>query len=1225
MTDAAPSFHGTERYELRRCLGKGGFGVVWEAFDRDQEQRVALKTLREMRADALVSFKSEFRRLTGFVHPNLVRLYELTEADGTWFFTMELVDGVPFKGWVRPGHRSVEESTFNLSLDTREVMVSTGDTGEPQRAVRFPSESPTLGVLDEGRLRDAFAQLVTGVSAMHAEGMVHRDIKPSNVLVSSLGRVVLLDFGLAAELAARRTGRETLRIGTPAYMPPEVASGGQHGEAGDWYSVGVVLFEALTGSVPFRGSPRAVLRSKAAMDAPDPVPMVPDNLRDLAFLARDLLARDPASRPTGDEIRHRLGIGAPVSSLGEGAFVGRESQLDDLNRLLARARDGECAVALVTGPSGIGKSALVRHFVDGLGGDEVVLQGSCYERESVPFKALDELIDDLGSWLSALPRRERKRLLPQDAGELTRLFPALQTWMPAPEEAVADLVEVRRRAAEALFHLLERIAEGRLIVLEIDDVQWGDADSAAVLELILQRDAARVLLLVTCRENGLDQEVPALLRRMIERGAVVGGHIEVGQLSPDESAQLATSLLGEDDERIARLVAEADGHPLFLDGLVRYAHEGAAGSLDEMIAGHVGTLPEDAVRVLRLVSVAPQPVPRRLIRRASRLRGDQAATSQLVVDRLVHTVGTSDEELLAPYHSRIREAVLGTLDELSLRIAHRDLADAMEELGWGEVEHLFMHRKGAGEKERARELALRAAGHAESAYAFHRAAELYAEARALGATGWGLSAKEGAAWIAAGRPEAAADALLRASESAPENEARDLRRRAAEQLLAGGHADRGIELTREVLEPLDLRLASSPRWALASLLAQRAALRLRGLEPAREHQPTADELYKVDTCWSLASGLAIIDTFVATDFQVRQLRLALDAGEPYRVVRALALEASYLAAQGHDSREAALSLLERAEAMAEDLDSAHLRAFLPLCRAMCDFLDARWKESASGMLIAERILERECRDVTWELSQTTTFYVDAVHNLGQMSLLKDVVPPRLAAARARGNKQLVTYLQYIHASMVRLATDEPERGLEEISELDHRSPYGFHYTDWWRMYGTANIQLYRGRAGEALEAWERDWPGLKGSMFLLVEVIGQPAHYHRSMLNVAVAAEMPEGLARTHKLCVAERTARWLTRRSAPWGQAAGLLLHALIASARGNEQAALDFYTEAERRHEELDMALLAFTCRYRRGEILQGDEGEGRRTESLAGIRELGCKAPGRMIDFYAPVRIR
>jgi serine/threonine protein kinase len=161
------AFVGTERFQLRRRIGEGGMGVVWEAHDKERLTTVALKTLRSLAPDALLRFKNEFRALQDVSHPNLVSLGELIEEGGQWFFTMELVRGVPLASWVRPYE------------------------GLPY---------------DEARLRTAFAQLADGLQALHARGLLHRDLKPSNVLVSESGRVVLLDFGVVSELAAPPDG-----------------------------------------------------------------------------------------------------------------------------------------------------------------------------------------------------------------------------------------------------------------------------------------------------------------------------------------------------------------------------------------------------------------------------------------------------------------------------------------------------------------------------------------------------------------------------------------------------------------------------------------------------------------------------------------------------------------------------------------------------------------------------------------------------------------------------------------------------------------------------------------------------------------------------------------------------------------------------------------------------------------------------------------------------------
>ncbi len=128
---------GGGRLSLLRRIGEGGMGVVYEAFDDERKAKVALKTLNRLDAASVYGLKNEFRALAGVVHPNLVRLHELFAEGDSWFFTMELVPGERFDRWVRP--------------------------------------EPAARVLDEGRLRAAFAQLVDAVNAIHAAGKLHRD------------------------------------------------------------------------------------------------------------------------------------------------------------------------------------------------------------------------------------------------------------------------------------------------------------------------------------------------------------------------------------------------------------------------------------------------------------------------------------------------------------------------------------------------------------------------------------------------------------------------------------------------------------------------------------------------------------------------------------------------------------------------------------------------------------------------------------------------------------------------------------------------------------------------------------------------------------------------------------------------------------------------------------------------------------------------------------------
>jgi serine/threonine protein kinase len=177
-------FLGTTRYQPRRRLGAGGMGIVYEVFDRERGENVALKTLSRVDPSGIYDLKKEFRSLADVRHPNVVTLYEMVNDDDRWFFTMELVHGMPFTEHV-----------------AREVRARPTRAAEPRLG---PSITETRldarqgRPFDERRLRAALAQLVLGVSAIHAAGRLHRDLKPSNVLVTSEGRVVVLDFGLGS-------------------------------------------------------------------------------------------------------------------------------------------------------------------------------------------------------------------------------------------------------------------------------------------------------------------------------------------------------------------------------------------------------------------------------------------------------------------------------------------------------------------------------------------------------------------------------------------------------------------------------------------------------------------------------------------------------------------------------------------------------------------------------------------------------------------------------------------------------------------------------------------------------------------------------------------------------------------------------------------------------------------------------------------------------------------
>ncbi len=399
------------RFTLVRRLGAGGMGVVYEAYDQERGELVALKTMRRVDPGALVRFKQEFRSLSDITHPNLVNLYELFAVEDRWFFTMELVEGGDFVGYVknRPGPVSFQIIPRNR-MD---------DRAPPPQPCSVPeSESRRTRLFDEARLRNALGQLAVGIDAIHQSGKLHRDIKPPNVLVTMEGRVVLLDFGLTADLEslARLQARDRQIVGTVGHMSPEQSAGKSITAASDWYSVGVILYEAMTGRLPFTGSPEDVLAAKQAEAPPAPDSLVDGLPEDLVELCVALLDRDPARRPTGRDVIARLRGGAPATAEVPEAgrsfpLIGRSRHRQVLEALFASLGRHTTKAVFVFGRTGTGKTTLIRSFLDGLIEKDVavVLSGRCYERESVPYKALDSLIDAPGAVFEGAARTRNRK------------------------------------------------------------------------------------------------------------------------------------------------------------------------------------------------------------------------------------------------------------------------------------------------------------------------------------------------------------------------------------------------------------------------------------------------------------------------------------------------------------------------------------------------------------------------------------------------------------------------------------------------------------------------------------------------------------------------------------------------------------------------------------------------------------------------------------------------
>ena len=345
---------------------------------------------------------------------------------------MEFVQGQGLLNYVRPGSLREIALSPTASDDTLLAPEDSGtrDSGRSSQRARHD------GHLDEQRLRQALLQLGSGLIVLHAAGLVHRDLKPQNVEVTTDGRVVLLDFGLAQRVDDGVGGD---LAGTFAYMAPEQAMGHEVTAAADWYAFGAVLYEALTGRTPHSHQPTRNLWAEARTELPPPSRWAGDLPVDLCELCMALLSFDPQSRPSEASIATALGIDIPAAQasasfrsrvhFARDAFVAREGELDSLRAAVARASHGGCPIVRIQGESGIGKSMLVDNFTREMSSakDVLVLSSRCYEREAVPFRGIDGVVDALARQLTADHSGAIEPLSPpQYADFLSVVFPVME-------------------------------------------------------------------------------------------------------------------------------------------------------------------------------------------------------------------------------------------------------------------------------------------------------------------------------------------------------------------------------------------------------------------------------------------------------------------------------------------------------------------------------------------------------------------------------------------------------------------------------------------------------------------------------------------------------------------------------------------------------------------------------------------------------------------------------
>ncbi|HLJ75702.1 MAG TPA: serine/threonine-protein kinase, partial [Thermoanaerobaculia bacterium] len=524
------------------------------------------------------------------------------------------------------------------------------------------------------QVRETFRQLAIAISVLHGHGIVHRDIKPSNIMITPAGRVVLLDFGLAVTIAADDSLDRKSIVGTPGYMSPEQIIATTPTPASDWYSFGVLLFQALSGRMPFVAPTAVEIVQMQVHGEPARASDVDGVPRELALLADSCLQREPASRPRDEEVLGRLGIRRldPVRAQNKRTRrsdrIGRGREVRTLRRWIAEAQRGEPRVILLHGSPGSGKTALLDLLLDQLP-DTIVIRGRCQTWESVRFNAIDSLVDSLARELRREKHPDADAVLNR-ALAVSQLFPMLVSGDRSDigDDTIAIPPKGERLIAKATTELqwvLEATAGKRSLLMVIDDAQWGDYQSARMLLRLTQ--SPKIALLLAYRSE--DWRTSLLLQTPFASG-IATREMTLNDLTKPMTARLLKSLTGS--ARFADAAwRQSNGNP----ALVEMLAEDESLALARAIGRRLPRLSAPSRQLFRFLLTKDGPINDALAAKALELFESDEPLRALLSERLIRIRKTGDLQEIDVYHPRMR-AVLARAGQQSFRV-RREAAEAV--------------------------------------------------------------------------------------------------------------------------------------------------------------------------------------------------------------------------------------------------------------------------------------------------------------------------------------------------------------------------------------------------------------------------------------------------------------------------------------------------------------------------------------------------------------------
>ncbi|HEY0136953.1 MAG TPA: hypothetical protein VGB85_22880, partial [Nannocystis sp.] len=532
---------------------------------------------------------------------------------------------------------------------------------------------------------------------------------------------------------------------------------------------------------------------------------------------------------------------------------------------------------------------------------------------------------------------------------------------------------------------------------------------------------------------------------------------------------------------------------------------------------------------------------------------------------------TAGSEQLELYHDRIRETLAAQIGPDRRPAIHRALADELVSAGADDPEVLFVHYHASGQIEAARGAAVRSAAKATAALAFDQAAQFYQRALDLGHE-LGIDHDTASVTSRARLEEGLADALANAGACRPAaaayqraasfwqgSKALDLRRLAAEQLLVSGHHAEGRVVLQDVLAEVGLQLPLTPRRALLSLVTRRLQLKLHGMRFAlrREAECDPDQLMLIDICTVVSMGLSMNDNIRAAGFQSYGTLLALRAGEPVRLSRALAMESSLVASSGGPARTHALRLSQAALDLAHQVRSPASIATALLHAGACAYLaGGEWRRAAKLCCESETLFREKVPGSTWAKTTVRRFWLGSLMYLGELAELRRRLAEFLGDARDRGNVYALTDMR-ARLNLAWLIADEPAEARRQLDDAMRSWPSdGYHVQHFNALLSQVQADLYEGNPAAAVPKIEAVWPALTGSMLMRIQLVRTEAHQLRARAGLATLAA--SGRPTRDAIKVIEREVDALGKEKMPWIDPLAELLRAGLQRVQGRSDAAV-------------------------------------------------------------------